>query len=209
MEKEIHRYTIDLPDGVVEVFYPEKNQKFEKGLGYVHDKLVYIYRGKLKKKKNLKPASVYFDEDKNDYVWVNPDEADKESFSADRVIPLNFDDIYEQLQNKANLKEVDHKLIESADDAYLVPFSEYDDALTRLVKRVLQDMRIKIDQSTVKDSKSRNEISNMKSNLGKETSKMSIGYLLKWIQLLGLNATIVVKFKNANGDLETIEQELK
>lgn len=56
--EETKRFTIDLPDAIVEVFIdPKEKYKPEKGFGYVHGDYVYIYRGKEKKKNPLVPGS--------------------------------------------------------------------------------------------------------------------------------------------------------
>lgn len=201
MAKQKRRMAIEMPDEFVEVL--DIDSDMEKNMGYVHDGYVYIYRGKVKKE--LLPASVYKGAD-DKLIWTKIPEEEKEKYSIKRLIPISDDGIFENLENKANLKEVDHRLIESADDAFIPAINETDDPLKVLIKRILASMRVDIKPS--KDIESKNEISNMKSNLGKVNSKLSIAYFMKWIRVLDLDVDVVVTFTNSDGERETISQKL-
>ena len=197
-------YGIDLEESYVQVFPMNEKTKPEKGFGYVHDGYVYIYRGK--KKKTLKPASFYKNDD-GTYIWVKPSEDEKEIYSAERITPMSNPQIVEEIENKANLKEVDFKLIESADDAFLPTIHENDDPLKKMVKEILNHMRVEIKPNKIPELK--NEISNMKSNLVKPSSKLSIAYFLKWIHVLNLDVTITAKFTNSDGEMDIISTKLE
>ena len=198
------RYVISLPDSVIEVL--NENEPFEKGIGYIHDGYVYIYRGKIKKGKDLKPASVYTDNN-GKAVWVEAGEDDKDQYSETLVLPFNTDEIFQTIKDRANLKDVDHRLADSAEDAFVVDFNENDDVLKHLIKEVLMAMRVVI--KPAKDSNLKNEISNLKSNLGKENAKLSISYFLKWVKVLDLDAKISITFTNAEGKEQTLTQILR
>jgi hypothetical protein len=199
------RYTIDLPDAVVEVF--NEGDTWEKGMGYIHDGYVFIYRGKKKKSKALEPASVYLDENKNP-IWIDAPEDIREEYSAERIIPLSKEGIYEEIQEKANLKEIDSRLIEESEDAFIVLDNKDDDVLKSVVKNMLRLKQVSINAKDTTDPATANMITNMKSNLKKDGAKVSINYFQKWLDLLEADGEVVVKFTDANGDPAIIRRKL-
>jgi hypothetical protein len=188
---------------MVEVL-PENSKSFEKGLGYLHNGYVYIYRGKRKPKKALLPASVYLDEGKP--IWVEAPDSEKEKYSIERVFPTDYESIYKEIGDANNLKEVDPSILESSEDFYAPAIEAGDDTLKKIVKTVLASKRINI--KAKEDEKNSYYITNLKSGLNK-TSPMSIRYFSKWCEILGMDCIISVKFNNADGEEETVSMSLE
>lgn len=206
--EETKRFTIDLPDAIVEVFIdPKEKYKPEKGFGYVHGDYVYIYRGKEKKKNPLVPGSMYTSKADGHFIWVDPPEDQKDIYSVSRVICFDNKSIFKNIEDAANLKEVNSKLIEQAGDAYIVPLNTDDDVLKRAIKKVLAAKKVAVKPS--KDCKDKYGITNMKSNLSNDKAHMSITYFLKWVQVLNLDAHLIIRFENSDEEVEIIDEELK
>lgn len=192
--KKNKKLVIEIDGEYTEVFDPDV-YTFEKEFGYIHDGYVYIYKGKVKKQDILEPGCVYLDKDKNP-VWVAHSEDVLDLYRADRCIQLSNDQIYEEILDKANFKEIDPVLLEQTDDFFAPPICEGDDILKIIVKTVLQNMKVSI--KATKTEINSYDITNMKSALTKP-NKMSFRYFLKWKELLGFDCDINIHFQDAEG----------
>jgi hypothetical protein len=190
---------IQIGEEFIEVF-PE-GEKFEKGFGYIHGDYVYIYRGKSKKHDVLQPGSVYLDGDKP--LWVEPD--DPESHSVSNVFTYNLDNIMKEIE-EGNLKEVDPALLEMSSSIFAPAIDPKDDILKKLVKEVLAMKKVSIKAS--KEYKNAYDITNLKSGLSKPAN-LTFKYFQKWVEILDLDVTINVKFKDSEGNDCEIERNMK
>ena len=191
---------IQIGDEFVEVF-PE-SEKFEKGFGYIHGDMVYIYRGKTKKQDVLKPGSVYINE-KDEPVWVEPD--DPEAHSASNVFTYDLKHIMREIE-EGNLKEVDPALLELSSSVFAPAIDPKDDILKRIIKEVLAVKQVNIKAS--KEYKNAYDITNLKSGLSKPAN-LTFKYFTKWVEILDLDVTMVVKFTDPEGNPCVIERNMK
>ena len=107
-----------------------------------------------------------------------------------------------------DLKTFDPRLAELNESNIFAPtINPEDDILKRAIKLTLQEM--KIDLRAYKD-RFRNEydITNMKSAINKP-SNMTIKYLVKWCEILDLDLSVNVKFKDADGNDAEVTVNLK
>ena len=132
---------------------------------------------------------------------------DKSAYLTLDIVTYEHDLSMKNIEDAANLKEVNSKLIEQAGDAYIVPLNTDDDVLKRAIKKVLAAKKVAVKPS--KDCKDKYGITNMKSNLSNDKAHMSITYFLKWVQVLNLDAHLIIRFENSDEEVEIIDEELK
>jgi signal peptidase I len=209
--KVMDRMAIDIHGDLIEVFPYKEGQKMDKGFGYIHDNHVYIYRGKVKPGKSIEmtPGSVYLNQDKEP-LWL--DAEDSEEYAVSKIFPLSAEGIYEELQNKDNMKQINPVMLEYADNYFAPRINENDDVLKVIVKRILAKLKsnVKPVDGSGKDNKSMSEmVNNLKSNLSNVATRMSILYFAKWMWVLNVKCTIKVEFTNAEGERESFSEELR
>jgi signal peptidase I len=209
--KVMNRMAIDIHGELIEVFPYKEGQKMDKGFGYIHDDHVYIYRGKVKPGKSIEmtPGSVYLNQDKEP-LWL--DAEDSEEYAVSKIFPLSAEGIYEELQNKDNMKQINPVMLEYADNYFAPRINENDDVLKIIVKRILAKLKsnVKPVDGSGKDNKSMSEmVNNLKSNLSNVATRMSILYFAKWMWVLNVKCTIKVEFTNAEGERESFSEELR
>ena len=205
-EQTVARKAIDLHGELTEVFDDiEKEKKPGKGFAYIHNGMVYVYKGKRKKKDPVEPASVYKNGD--EYLWVDPPEDDLDEYRVSRVFPLTLEGIYEETKDRARLKKIDPVMIEQSDNFFAPRIIPQDDALKVIIKKVLAELRCNI--KPVGDNKDKSTwemINNLKSNLTNPDTRMSILYFAKWCWVLGLDCNITVRaFDNEGKEFEVRE----
>lgn len=201
--KKDKQMVIEIDGDYIEVFDPDVFE-FEKEFGYKHDGYVYIYKGKVKKHEILEPGCVYLDENKQP-VWVAHSEDTIDLYDEKRCIPLNNDQIYEELLDKSKFKEIDPVLLESADDYFAPTINENDDILKVIIKKVLQEKKVSI--KATKTEINAYDITNMKSALIKP-NKMSFRYFIKWCETLDIKCSIMVWFQDAEGYTTNLSEDL-
>ena len=183
------RTVLPVNDGYVEVSQYSEDSHLIKGRAYVKDNIIYIYRGKMKKDEDLKPASIYNNEGK--HIFVKPSKREEELYSLDKIISLNKDIIKDF--NKDKFIEIDPEILELNDGEYFAPsIKPTDDILKKIIKRVLEERKINI--RLLKDRFSTDyEMNNMKSALIKQQGSMSIKYFQKWCEILEIEISIRAK----------------
>lgn len=173
-----------------------------KGVGYIYKDNVYIYEGKLSKTTYMEPGSMYRD-DTNTLKFVAPVD---DQHDVDKIVVVNKDALAKVSDD--DLKTFDPRLAELNESNVFAPtINPEDDILKRAIKMTLQEM--KIDLRAYKD-RFRNEydITNMKSAINKP-SNMTIKYLVKWCEILDLDLSVNVKFKDADGNDAEVTVNLK
>jgi signal peptidase I len=209
--KVMDRMAIDIHGDLIEVFPYKDGQKMDKGFGYIHDDHVYIYRGKVKPGKSIEmqSGSVYMNQDKEP-LWL--DAEDSEEYSVSKIFPLSKEGIYEELQNKDNMKQINPVMLESTDNFFAPRINENDDVLKIIVKKILAELKsnVKPVDGSGKDNKSMSEmVNNLKSNLSNANTRMSILYFAKWMWVLNVKCNIKVEFTNPDGDNIVFDEELR
>ena len=173
-----------------------------KGVAYIYKDHVYIYEGKLSKTTYMEPGSMYRD-DTNTLKFVAPID---DQHDVDKIVVVNKDALAKVSDD--DLKTFDPRLAELNESNVFAPtINPEDDILKRAIKMTLQEM--KIDLRAYKD-RFRNEydITNMKSAINKP-SNMTIKYLVKWCEILDLDLSVNVKFKDADGNDAEVTVNLK
>jgi hypothetical protein len=157
----------------------------------------------------MTPGSVYLNQDKEP-LWL--DAEDSEEYAVSKIFPLSAEGIYEELQNKDNMKQINPVMLEYADNYFAPRINENDDVLKVIVKRILAKLKsnVKPVDGSGKDNKSMSEmVNNLKSNLSNVATRMSILYFAKWMWVLNVKCTIKVEFTNAEGERESFSEELR
>ena len=150
----------------------------------------------------MEPGSMYRD-DTNTLKFVAPID---DQHDVDKIVVVNKDALAKV--SDEDLKTFDPRLAELNESNIFAPtINPEDDILKRAIKLTLQEM--KIDLRAYKD-RFRNEydITNMKSAINKP-SNMTIKYLVKWCEILDLDLSVNVKFKDADGNDAEVTVNLK
>lgn len=157
------------------------------------DPYVYIYRGKLKNTDIKIPGSIYKFGSK--FLWVDHEEDKKEQYHLSKCSELSKESIEAKLNNPdVKLKEITPELLEAVDgEIFAPPIRDNDDILKRVIKTVLQNMKLNI--KTLK-SKFNNDydLNNLKSQLIKPGS-MSSKYFARWAEILDIEVEVVIRNK--------------
>lgn len=193
---------ISINDTLYTVLPYIEGERLEKGVAYIYKDKVYIYDGKMNKHKYIEAGHAYKDDDGKVH-FVKPESVEHD---VDNVVMVNKQAMNEM--DDADLKTFDPRLAELNESNIFAPtINPEDDILKRAIKTVLGEM--KIDLRLYKD-RFRNEydITNMKSAINKP-SNMTIKYLVKWCEILNLDLSVNVKFKDANGEDAEISVNLK
>lgn len=193
---------ISINDTLYTVLPLTEDTRLSKGVGYIYKDHVYIYEGKLSKTTYMEPGSMYRD-DTNTLKFVAPID---DQHDVDKIVVVNKDALAKVSDD--DLKTFDPRLAELNESNIFAPtINPEDDILKRAIKMTLQEM--KIDLRAYKD-RFRNEydITNMKSAINKP-SNMTIKYLVKWCEILDLDLSVNVKFKDADGNDAEVTVNLK
>lgn len=183
-----NRQVLPIENGFVEVSLFDKNSELVKGRGYIKGDLVYIYRGKRKKKEPMKPASIYKVND--DYEFIDPSDNDRDKYGIFNLIRLNRDII--QDLDDSELRHIDLSNVKINEGDYFAPdIKPDDDMLKRVIKEILKKRKINI--RILKNRFNTDyEMNNMKSALLKD-GNMSIKYFQKWCEILEVHITVTAE----------------
>jgi len=171
----------------VDVFI--EGEKLKKDVGYIIGDTVYIYRGKLKEK-NPKHFGIYNDDGK--YVFISPDEKEKELFNIHHVSELNPDSIFENIEKSKELfvQPEDIEIINNNTELYTPTIKEDDDFLKYLVKKIIIDKKINLRNYKNKFA-TEYSLNNMKSGLNRDT-KMTVTNFKTWCEILGVKWDMMI-----------------
>lgn len=175
----------------VELF--RKDKKLKKGMGYIKDSLVYIYRGKMdkNKKSDLDPG-IYLTRE-GEYIFIEPSKEIKDKYSLDNVIELNIDKIFEEVEKHHSdfINSEDIEIINNNSEIYIPTIKEDDDFLKYIVKKIIIDKKINLKNYKDKFA-NQYALNNMKSGLNKET-KMTVPNFKVWCEILGVDWEMIVR----------------
>jgi len=171
----------------VDVFI--EGEKLKKDVGYIIGDTVYIYRGKLKEK-NPNYFEIYNDDGK--YVFISPDEKEKELFNIHHVSELNPDSIFENIEKSKELfvQPEDIEIINNNTELYTPTIKEDDDFLKYLVKKIIIDKKINLRNYKNKFA-TEYSLNNMKSGLNRDT-KMTVTNFKTWCEILGVKWDMMI-----------------
>jgi len=183
------RTFLNVDDNIYETEMFSQNKKLKKGCGYIKGDYVYIYHGRLSKHKNdieLKPG-IYLDDTKEnrEYIFIEYKKEEKNKYSVNSLIELDVDNIFNEL--KASQEKFptigDIEMINNNSEIYRPIFSDDDDFLKYIVKRVIQSKKINFKNYKSKFSNPYT-MNNLVSSL-KNKTKMSVPNFRTWEDILG------------------------
>ena len=204
---EVGRKAIILSKGKMLEIRPFTQTHLIKYMGYYdrvkvangEDTKVYIYRGKLKKSDIKIPGSIYKVGDK--YIWTAHDPAVENLYDVSNAKSIDTKDIVDAL-NKPGLKirDVPVEISESLDGEIFAPkIRDSDDILKRIIKTVLQNMKLNIKSLRPKFNNDY-DLNNLKSQLVKEGA-MSSKYFVRWCEILDIQIETIVRNKPGSNRL--------
>jgi len=163
------------------------------------DMSVYIYRGKLKKTDIKVPGSIY--KVNNHYVWIEHEPDKKPIYDIRRAKSIEPSAFIEKLRSGVKAKEVPNNLADSMDGEIFAPkIRDSDDVLKRIIKTVLQNMKLNIKSLRPKFSNDY-DLNNLKSQLVKEGA-MSSKYFVRWCEILDIQIETIIRNKPGSHRLE-------
>ena len=204
---EAGRKAIPLGKGRMIEIKPFTQSHLVKYMGYYdrakvmsgEDTAAYVYRGKLKKSDIKIPGSIYKVNDH--FIWTEH-EPDKRAVydvrNAKSIEPAAF---IEALQAGAKAQEVPNNLIDTLDGEIFAPkIRDSDDVLKRIIKTVLQNMKLNIKSLRPKFSNDY-DLNNLKSQLVKEGA-MSSKYFVRWCEILDIQIETIIRNKPGSHRLD-------
>ena len=199
--------TIDIDGTTYEVLSADLDG-YEKDFAYVKGSYAYIYSGKSKKNKPLRPGHVYKDRDTKELIWIKPEtDEEKKKFSIDRIVQFDGGKIAGEINKGTGFKEVDLSIIENSDKYFAPQITPDDDIFKRIVKTALAKKKITL--KAYRDRfKNDYDISNMKYALTK-ANPMSTKYLQKWVEILDLKVDITVTMLDGENKEVTFNEVLR
>lgn len=186
----VGRTFLSVDDNIYETELFIDGIKLKKGCGYIKDDYVYIYHGKISKQKsrnNLKPG-IYLDDtkDEREYIFVNyASKEEKNKYNVKNLIELDVNNIFNEIMSsKDKFTSVDDiEMINNNSEIYRPIFSDDDDFLKYIVKRVIQSKKINFKNYKNKFSNPYT-MNNLVSSL-KNKTKMSVNNFRLWEEILG------------------------
>lgn len=184
----VGRTFLSVDDNIYETELFLDNIKLKKGCCYIKDDYVYIYHGKLSKQKDkndLVPG-IYLDDSKKKYIFIGyRTKEEKNKFSVNNLIELDLNNIFNDIKSsKNNFSSVDDiEMINNNSEIYHPIFSEDDDFLKYVVKKVTQAKKINFKNYKNKFSNPYT-MNNLVSSL-KNKTKMSVPNFRLWEEILG------------------------
>lgn len=164
------------------------------------DYMVYIYRGKLKKTDIKIPGSIY--KVNNHYVWVEHEEDKRDIYDIRNAKSIDTDDIVAALNSSdVKVKDIPIEISDSIDGEVFAPkIRDSDDILKRIIKTVLQNMKLNIKSLRPKFSNDY-DLNNLKSQLVKEGA-MSSKYFVRWCEILDIQIETIIRNKPGHHRLD-------
>lgn len=172
---------------LIDIIIP--GNKLKKGVGYIIDGMVYVYRGKLKDPDERTPGLYNKD---GEYIRIEPKGKDIELYDIDNVTELNLESIFNKVENEKEsfIQPEDVEIINNNAELYTPTIKEDDDFLKYLVKKIIIDKRINL--RNYKDKFATDySMNNMKSGLNRKT-KMTVTNFKSWCEALGVNWRIII-----------------
>ena len=194
--------TTDLIVEIEGITYPVKcilkkdinKTDFEKGVAYIIDQFVYPCYGCINEEIDLDKPGIYFI-GKNDNPKIYFDEKDKkdpkilEKYSIDRVVELDVKSILKHIEENSDnyVSKEDLATINNCTDIFSPTIEENDDILKKLVKMVINEKRMNINNYK-KNLENKWTLTNLKASLTKKQN-MTMKYFVEWMDLLGCDIT--------------------
>lgn len=205
---EIGRKAIMLRNGTFIEVKPFTQSHLIKYIGYYNplavadgsDYSVYIYRGKLKKTDIKIPGSIYKVNDH--FIWTQHDPDKLAIYDVRNAKSIDVAAIASEL-NKAGteVREVPMDVSDSIDGEIFAPkIRDSDDILKRIIKTVLQNMKLNIRTLRPKFSNDY-DLNNLKSQLVKEGA-MSSKYFVRWCEILDISIETIIRNKPGSNRLQ-------
>ena len=155
------------------------------------DYLVYVYRGKLKKTDIKVPGSIY--KQGNTFLWTEHDPDVADMYDIRKAKSIDPSTIVEALNKEGvKVKEIPVEVSDSIDGEIFAPkIRDSDDILKRIIKTVLQNMKLNIKTLRPKFSNDY-DLNNLKSQLVKEGA-MSSKYFVRWCEILDIQIETIIR----------------
>ena len=196
---ETGRKAIELGKGKFMEVRPFQPTHLLKYIGYYdrskvasgEDYLVYVYRGKLKKTDIKIPGSIY--KHGNSFIWTPHDPDVASLYDIRNAKSIDPKSIVEALNRKdIRIKEIPVEVSDSIDGEIFAPkIRDTDDILKRIIKTVLQNMKLNIKTLRPKFSNDY-DLNNLKSQLVKEGA-MSSKYFVRWCEILDIQIETIIR----------------
>lgn len=204
---EAGRKAIMLGKGRVLEIKPFTQSHLVKYIGYYdrakvatgEDYNAYVYRGKLKKNDIKVPGSIY--KVNGHYVWT-AHEPDVTAYDVRNAKSIDTDVIVDALnKDDVKIKDLPVDVSESIDGEIFAPkIRDSDDVLKRIIKTVLQNMRLNIKSLKPKFNNDY-DLNNLKSQLVKEGA-MSSKYFVRWCEILDIQIETIIRNKPGSHRLD-------
>lgn len=185
----------------VHMFHPSMT-KLKKNHGYIIRDWVYVYKGKSK------PDGMgIYKNDSGQLVVVEGGIKEKEKFSVENVIDMDFESMAETIKELAKkyTSDEDLEVINNSSEVFTPKIKDGDDFLKQIVKQALDEKKINLKLYKNKFSKP-HTLNNIKSALVNKT-KTSITNFEQWAELLGFDYEITIK-DNGTDKLNPLKCEI-
>lgn len=171
----------------VDIYIP--GEKLTKGVGYIQNDTVYIYRGKLKDKDDIE-GGIYNDD--GEYVFIEYKKTERSLYHINNVTELNPESIFDSVEKNKDtfIQPEDIEIINNNTELYTPTIKEEDDFLKYLVKKIIIDKKINLRNYKNKFA-TEYSLNNMKSGLNRQT-KMTVTNFKLWCEILGVKWEMVV-----------------
>ena len=159
--------------------------KLEKMLAYIYDDHCYIYGGKMKNN----PEYGYFYKDMGRLIYFPAKNFERTHISNIK----SLEELNDELNNPDLLKEVSFDEALRDPNIFYPPIKENDDPFKRIIKLVLEDLKIDMKEISRYFNKDY-ETSNLRVSITRD-AVLSTKNLLKWLEILGLEMKVSVNTK--------------
>lgn len=199
---EKSKMILAVDDLVYEVHMFHPSIKLKKNQAYIIRDWVYVYKGKSK------PDGMgIYKNDSGQLVVIEGTNKEKEKFSVENVIDMDFESMAETIKELAKkyTSDEDLEVINNSSEVFTPKIKDGDDFLKQIVKQALDEKKINLKLYKNKFSKP-HTLNNIKSALVNKT-KTSITNFEQWAELLGFDYEITIK-DNGTDKLNPLKCEI-
>lgn len=196
---------IQTKEGLMEVKPFNKNSKLKKGFGYLHDGMVYVYRGKPVE---FQPNQTGIFKIKGEYKFRGDEVDSKGIYDVEDIMELEPEAIYENLEEEPDdfVRTDELETVSNAREIYVPVIKESDDFLKTGIKKVIADKKINLKKKYRTLYNESNDLSNMASTL-KGKTKMTTPKFLDWANILDVSWELRI-YDNGKDKLNPLKEDI-
>lgn len=195
----------------VKLFFPDI--ELIEGLGYINRDFVYIYKGEAKRSKLLPGLYTKTKETKKgnvekEFIFVGDEEDGKFVFGLDKVVVLDINKIFENLNKEPEsfMTTEDLESVSIDREVFVPIIRESDDFLKCAIKKAIIAKKINVKQKYKNKFSEPYQLTNRVHQL-KDKTKMSTLYFMDWVELLDLDWKLILS-DNGNDPANPIGEDI-